>query len=155
VLSADYAAEATEGVLVIGFEAMAGAVVMYLVRRAGQKAGKAVDQVVDKALDAGMDQLADMVDGVLGGDEDVAALQEQAGAGEVEPFTQQIVQAKIARASAADEGLAARLEGVVEALRERERQLGVGQSTVVRQNAEASGHGRVYQAGRDQIINEK
>lgn len=138
-----------------GIEALAGAAVMYLVRRAGRKAGKAVDQVVDKVLDAGMDELAGLVDDVLGGDEDVAALQEQASAGEVEPFTQQIAQAKIARATVADDALAARLQTLIEALQERDRQLGASESTGVRQEAKASGHGRVYQAGRDQTINEK
>jgi uncharacterized membrane protein YccC len=68
---------------------------------------------------------------------------------------QQIAQAKIARATAADDDLATRLQTLVEALQERDRQLGTGESTNVRQQAKASGHGRVYQAGRDQTINEK
>lgn len=139
-----------------GLEVLAGAAVMYLVRRAGRKPGTAVDQVVDQVLDAGMDELTDLVGEVLGADDDLAALQQEAGEGGVDKFTQQITETKIARAADRDADFADRLQSLVDRLEERDRQLG-GQSTTasVRQNAKASGHGRVYQAGRDQTINEK
>jgi hypothetical protein len=161
---------------VTGVEVLAAAAVAYLVRKLRRVGGRA-DAEVDRALEAGMDALHDLVSTKLGDDAALAALQEQVTTGGESERTVRRVTDAIAEVAETDEGFAATLQQLIGDLQRRdgsaggvvasgERSVAIGGdnsgivstgdgATNVQQRAEASGSGRVYQAGRDQSINER
>ena len=135
-----------------GVELVAGAAVGYLVRKLRRVAGRA-DTEVDRALDAGMDAVHELVTTKLSADPSLAMLAEQAPADQVSDRTVRRVTDAVADAAETDADFAEQLNQLVQDLQHQEAAAGSGGS--VQQHAQASGHGRVYQAGRDQTINER
>lgn len=136
-----------------GIEVLAGAALTYLVRKLRRVGGR-VDADIDKGMDAGLDALEGLVFGKLGDDPALAALREQAAEGSESERTTRRVHDAIADAAESDADFAQELQRLVAALQEQDQQ-GAGQTSIVNQKAKATGHGRVYQAGRDQTINER
>lgn len=160
-----------------GIELVAGAAVGYLVRKL-RRVGSRADGEVDRVLDAGMDAVHELVTAKLGADPALAVLVERAPSGQVSDRTVRRVVDAVADAAETDTGFAERLGRLVEDLQSREASAGGGvvasgersvaiaggNSGIVStgdgaanmtQHGEASRHGRVYQAGRDQRINER
>ncbi|GAA4240856.1 hypothetical protein GCM10022254_67250 [Actinomadura meridiana] len=132
-----------------GIELAAGAAVGYLVRKL-RRVGNQANAEVDRALEAGMDAIHDLVTVRLGPDPALATLTEQVPTGLVNDRTLRRVTDAVTDAAEADPAFAERLKQLVDDLQKHE-----GGVTNVTQQAKASGHGRVYQAGRDQTINEQ
>ena len=157
----------------MGVELVAGVAVGYLVRKL-RRVGVRADAELDRALDAGMDAVHELVTAKLGQDPALEALQAQADApeGQVSERTVRRVTDALADAAETDPGFAEQLRRLVEELQRHERPAGGGATasgersvaiggdnsgivstgdgaTNVNQHANASGHGRVYQAGRD------
>jgi hypothetical protein len=164
---------------VTGVELLAGAAVAYLVRKARRVGGRA-DAEVDRTLDKGMDALHDLVSRALGQDGALVLLEEQARGGAESERTVRRAADAIAEAAESDAGFAGRLEALVVEMQRREGAAGAGGGSAVasgersiavggdasgivstgnnathtQMKAQASGHGGVYQAGRDQHIND-
>lgn len=144
-----------------GIEVLAAMVVPYLVRKL-RRVGTRLDADVDQALDAGMDKLEHLVTDRLRDDPALAALREQAADGAETERTVRRVTDAVADAAEHDEAFAQKLQETVDELQQREAQLAGGgitssgdHATNTTMTAHATGNARVYQAGRDQTINDR
>ncbi|WP_141576675.1 hypothetical protein [Actinomadura sp. WMMA1423] len=150
-------------------EHVARAAVDHLVRGLANEGGPA-----ERPADGAPDAVHDLIVVKLGADPALAALTEQAPAGRVSDRTVRRVADAVADAADGDPEFAERLRLLVRESRlprgdvvaSGERSVAVGGdvsgnvftgdgATYVSQRAEASGHGRVYQAGRDQTIHDR
>jgi hypothetical protein len=136
-------------VAVFGLELAAGYLAAWAVRKARRVAGR-VDERVDAVTDAALDRLYEVVAEKLGADPALARLEaESTPDGEPGERTLRRVEDAVAQAAEDDADFARDLEQALRSLAERE-DAPPGGTTVMR--ADARGHARVYQAGRDQHI---
>jgi hypothetical protein len=148
-----------------------GLMVAWAVRKA-RRVGQRLDATSDAALDAGVDRLDALVRSKLAGHPALRDLDEEAAAAPVDPpsttgievsgaapeggvseLTREQLELSLRAALAKDEDFAAELAEAVAAVQGAEPAGGAPGGTSM--TARASGRGRVYQAGRDQHINER
>ncbi|QKW22466.1 chromosome partitioning protein [Kitasatospora sp. NA04385] len=138
-----------------GIELLAGAGVAYLIRKL-RRVGERADADVDLALEAGMDAVHELVVERLGADRALETLVAEAGSGDgtVSKRTLRRVRDAVAAEAEGDPAFEERLRQLVEDLRAEEQQSGQ-YSAKIEQNADVSGSGRSYQAGRDMTVHER
>ncbi len=142
-----------------------GVIIGYLVTwaiRKARRAGAKLDSTVDAAMDIGLDRLDSLVRTKLGGHPALKELDDEAaqaptaptddaeaGTAGVTELTRQQLELSLQSALAKDTAFAGQLRALMDELKPVMDNAG---GTSITMNAQASGHGRVYQAGRDQHI---
>jgi len=145
-----------EATLAIGY------LTAWAVRKA-RRAGRRLDTIADETVDAGLDRLDGLVRSKLAChpalkdlDDEAAAVANNGpvdGESQVSELTRQQLELSLVAAASKDQDFARQLVSVLADLQTAESDH--SQIGGITMTATASGHGRIYQAGRDQHIKEK